>query len=43
MEVKIGSGELDHQGIMEASQQLGKTVELLEVKSDRWLELSEYT
>ncbi len=42
LEKKLSSGEATSQEIMDWSVRLGKVVEDIEKKSDRWLELSEY-
>ncbi|MCI5058405.1 MAG: ABC-F family ATP-binding cassette domain-containing protein [Flavobacteriales bacterium] len=39
---RIASGALSHEALIEASEELGTIIEELDVKTDRWLELSEH-
>lgn len=43
LEARLNSGEItDHEEMMQVAETLGKVVEELDVKSERWLELSEF-
>jgi ATP-binding cassette subfamily F protein uup len=41
LEERLSSGALNHEELMEASAQIAQTIEELETKEMRWLELSE--
>lgn len=41
LEEELNSGKLDHVQLQEVAAQLGKLIESIEVKSDRWIELSD--
>ena len=42
LEEEISSGELSQDGLIEKSNRIGEIIKLLDEKSDRWLELSEF-
>ncbi len=42
LEKEISSGELESEDLIEKSNKVGEIIKLLEIKSDRWLELSEF-
>ncbi|MFP4024630.1 MAG: ABC-F family ATP-binding cassette domain-containing protein [Thiohalospira sp.] len=42
LEKEISSGELKSEDLIEKSNRVGEIIKLLDIKSDRWLELSEF-
>jgi ATP-binding cassette subfamily F protein uup len=42
LEKEISSGELKSEELMDKSNRVGEIMQLLDIKSDRWLELSEF-
>ena len=42
LEAELGAGNLDHEILQQKSEELGRVMELIETKTDRWMELAEY-